>query len=208
MTRLTSFRRRLRRRLLAHRRLIAAVCTGLAVAAGLQVTAGPPPATTTVLTAAHDLAGGAVVRAEDLRPVRFMPGSVPRGVITSAAQAVGRTTSTPVRAGEPITDVRLLGGSMLQGYPGAVAAPVRIGDAGAVALLRIGDRVDLLAADPQTGRATVVADNAPVIALPTPGPDQSGLVSGGLLVVAVPAATGQALAAAGVSSLLSVVIRR
>ena len=46
---------RLRRRVLLHRRLLAALCVGAAVLAGLQAAAPPPPATVAVWTAARDL---------------------------------------------------------------------------------------------------------------------------------------------------------
>ena len=60
---------------------------------------------------------------------------------------------------------------LLAGYPGRVAAPVRVGDPGTARLLRVGDRVTLFAADPQ-GEAEPVeaARDVPVVALPaTPG---------------------------------------
>ena len=39
-------------------------------------------------------------------------------------------------------------------------------DPGAVALLRVGDRIDVLATDPESGEATVLLDGSPVLALP------------------------------------------
>src|SRR5512141_1988757 len=149
MSRLALSYRRVRRTVLARRRPIAAVCAAVAVAAALQANAAPPPPRTLVLTAAHDLPAGVVVRAGDLARTPFDPDSVPSGVLPDPAAALGRTTTGPVRAGEAITDARLLTTSLLRGYPGLVAAPVRIGDPAAVRLLRVGDRVDLLAADPQ-----------------------------------------------------------
>lgn len=199
--------RRLRRAFVARRRVLAAVAAVAAVLVGLQAAAPSAPPTRSVLTAAHDLPGGTVVGRDDLALTAFSPDSVPAGVVTSADQLVGRTTTGPVRAGEPITDVRLVGGSLLEGYPGRVAAPVRIGDPGAVALLRIGERVDVIAADPQGRReAVVVAAGAPVVALPEAG--ESELASGGLVVLAVTGETAQALAAASVSAYLSVVLTR
>jgi hypothetical protein len=41
----------------------------------------------------------------------------------------GRTLAGPVRAGEPVTDVRLVSPSLAAGYPGRVLVPVRIADA-------------------------------------------------------------------------------
>jgi Flp pilus assembly protein CpaB len=207
MNRLSVLHRRVRRTLLARRRLLAGLAAAVAVAAGLQATAEPPPPKAWVLTAARDIPGGTVVGPADLTRVAFDPASVPSGVLGSRAEAVGRTTAAPLRAGEPITDVRLVSGSMLAAYPGMVAAPVRIVDAGAVALLRIGDRVDVLAADPQgAAEATVVAADAPVIAIPETREADSAMAPGGLVVLAISDKTAQTIAAAGVSRYLSIVI--
>jgi len=209
MNRFTLIHRRVRRTVFARRRLLAALTAAAAVAAGLQAAAGPPAPKAVLVVAAHDIPGGTVVSAADLARVEFDPSSVPAGVLASPAGAVGRTTATPVRAGEPITDVRLVGGSMLAGYPGMVAVPVRIGDPGAVALLRIGDQVDVLAADPQgESAAVVVAADAPVIAIPDHEETGAAVVSGGLIVLAITDTTAQDLAAAGVSAYLSIVINR
>jgi Flp pilus assembly protein CpaB len=207
MTALAPFHRRLRRRVLARRRLLAALAAATAVAGGLQAVAAPPPPTRSVLTAARDLPGGSVLAPSDLRRVAFAPDSVPAGVVGRAAEVVGRTTAAPLRAGEPVTDVSLVSGAMLEGHPGTVAAPVRIGDPEAVRLLRVGDRVDVLAADPRGEQETVVvAEGAPVVALPAGEEAVAGGPGGGLMVLAVPEATGRALAGAGVTHYLSVVI--
>lgn len=206
--RLARARRRLRRAVLTHRRLIAALAAASAAAIALQATAAPAAPTTPVLTAAHDLAAGTVLTPDDVRPVGFAPGTVPAGVV-QAAQAVGRTTVGPVREGEPITDARLLDAGLLDRLPGLVAVPVRIGDPGAVALLRVGDRVDVLAADPQ-GRspAQVVATGALVLDIPHASRDQvPGPLSGALIVLAVPEQTAMLLASRGPSAILTVLIR-
>lgn len=200
---------RLRRTVLARRRLIAAVCAALAVAAALRANAAPPPPRSAVLTAAHDLAPGALVRHDDLAVAALPPDSVPEGVLRSAGMAVGRRTVGPVRAGEPLTDVRLLGEGLLGRYPGTVAAPVRIGDAAAAELLRVGDRVTILAADPQgEGEVAAVASSVPVIAVPRPRRADPGLSSGALVVVAVPEATAAVLAGAAATSFISFVLVR
>ncbi len=199
--------RRLRRSVLARRRPLAALCAGVAVLAALHALAAPPPPLTPIVTARTDLPAGAVVRAGDLHRTPFAPGSVPRGVLADAALAVGRTTAGPVRAGEPLTDVRLVTRSLLAGYPGLVAVPVRIGDPGAVRLLRVGDRVDLLAADPQ-GRtaAAVLGRDVPVLALPRLGEESPGLTTGALVLLGLPAASAPDVAQASVSAYLSVVL--
>jgi Flp pilus assembly protein CpaB len=205
---LAAAHRRLRRAVLTHRRLLAALAAASAAAIALQAAGAPPPETTPVHTAAHDHAPGPVLTAADLRRVGFAPGTVPAGVV-DAQQALGRTTVGPVREGEPITDARLLGAGLLDGRPGLVAVPVRIGDPGAVGLLRVGDRIDVLAADPQArSPAELVATGALVLAIPRTVSDRvPGPLSGALVVLAVPEQTARVLAAAGVSSFLSVLLR-
>lgn len=164
--RLSSPLRAVRRAVLARRRLLAALLTAVAVAAGLHAAAAPPPATVAVAVAARDLPAGTLLAPGDLRSVGFAPGSVPAGVSRDAA---GRTLAAPLRAGEPVTDVRLVGPALTEGYPGLSAVPVRLPDPAMAALLRVGDHVDLVSADPQGGPAGVVARDVPVLALPAPG---------------------------------------
>ena len=201
--------RRLRRLVLARRRPLAALAAAVAVVATLQAAHPPPPARTPVLTAAHDLPGGVVVGPDDVRRTPWDPGTVPSGTLPGARAAIGRTTAGPVRAGEPLTDVRLVSESLLRGYPGLVAVPLRIGDAGAVRLLRVGDRVDLLAADPQGERpADTLGQGVPVLAIPGSDRGQGAPASGALVVVGLPEASVTRVAQASVSRFLSVALRR
>lgn len=178
--RLTTARRSVRRAVLARRRLLAAGLAAAAVASGVQAARADAPATVSVLVAARDLPAGTVLGADDLVRAAYAPESVPQGL---ARSAVGRTLAAPMRAGEPFTDVRLVGPALTDGYPGRVALPVRLPDAGVVALLRVGDRVDLVAADPRAGSATVVAHGVPVLALPTAAAEVGPTGTPGRLVV-------------------------
>src|SRR3954471_11329926 len=108
--------RRVRRAVLARRRLLATVCVAGAVLTGLRAQAAPPPARTPVVTAAHDLPAGTVLRLDDLRSSGFDPDSVPSGVLGVTA-VVGRTTPPPGRAGDPSPGPRLVSRSLLDGYP-------------------------------------------------------------------------------------------
>jgi Flp pilus assembly protein CpaB len=159
-----------------------------------------------VTVAAHDLASGAVLTSGDLEVSRLPASSAPRGLVTHPA---GRTLAAPIRQGEPITDVRLVAPALIAGYPGRVAMPVRIADADMVGLLRVGDHVDLVAADPRDGTATYAALHVPVLALPTPTDDTRSDALGGrlLLVAALPDEVAQ-IAGASATELLSVVISR
>jgi len=199
--RLTRILRRVRRAVLARRRLLAALLTGVAVAAGVQAATAPPPPSVGVLTAARDLPAGAVLGSDDLVTVDFAPGSVPTG---ATREAVGRTLAAPVRRGEPVTDVRLLGPALTAGTPELTAVPVRLPDAGMVELLEVGDRIDLIATDPQGAGASVVATGVPVLALPSGSAetDASGQ-PGGLVVVGVASTEVTALADAGVRLFLT-----
>lgn len=200
--------RRLRARILAHRRPLAAVLAALAVAAALQANAVPAPERVPVLTAAHDLPPGARLDAADVTLARFAPGTVPDGAL-SLEDLVGRTTVGPVRRGEPLTDARVLDRGLLARYPGSVAVPVRVGDAAAVDLLRVGDRVSILAADPQqAGPATLLADSVPVLAVPGRRRADATVTSGALVLVAADSVTARGLAGAAVASYLSVVLVR
>jgi Flp pilus assembly protein CpaB len=168
---------------LARRRLLAALCTAGAVAAGLHAVAAPPPATVMVRTAAHNLPAGTVLSEADLGSVGFAAGSVPDGL---PGDVVGRTLASPVRAGEPITDVRLVGAGLADAHPDLTAMPIRLPDLGGVALLDPGDRIDLVATDPQAGGSRVVAAGALVLAVPATadGADPAS-PSGALVVVGV-----------------------
>ena len=60
--------------------------------------------------------------------------------------ATGRTLAGPIRAGELLTDARVIGPGLLTGQPaGTVAMPIRLGDPVTGTLVRAGDRVDVLA---------------------------------------------------------------
>ncbi len=176
-------RRVVRRQVLARRRLLAALCTAGAVATGLHAVAAPPPATVAVPIAAADLPAGTVLGEDDLGSAAFAAESVPDGL---ARDAVGRTLASPVRAGEPITDVRLVGEGLADAHPDLTAMPVRLPDPGAAALLEPGDRIDLVATDPQAGGSRVVADDAVVLAVPsTAGAGDPASPGGALVVVGV-----------------------
>lgn len=202
MRRLAALLRSVRRAVLARRRLLAALLTAVAVAAGLQAATAPPPAEVPVLVAIRDLPSGTVLGADDLRTTGFAPGSVPSGAVEVAA---GRTLAAPLRAGEPVTDVRLVGPALTEGYPGLAAVPVRLPDAGVADLLTVGDRVDLVATDPQGGSASVVASDAPVLALPADdgGAGTTGL-GGRVVVLGVPPSGVPLVAEASARTFLSV----
>lgn len=204
--RLRRTRRAVRRVVLARRRLLAALCAGGAVAAGLHALAAPPPPTVPVTTAARDLPAGTLLSASDLSTEEFAPDSVPDG---PAPAPVGRTLASPVRAGEAITDVRLVGDELADAHPELTTMPVRLPDPGAAALLEVGDRIDLFATDPQAGQTRVVGAGAVVLATPpADGPETAGAPTGTVVVLGVPPGSATAVADAGVRWFLSYAFAR
>nr|PZN36762.1 MAG: Flp pilus assembly protein CpaB [Actinomycetota bacterium] len=194
------------RRLLARRRR--PIAAGLA-AAGMAcalVSIRPAPGVE-ILVAARDLPGGPLT-ASDVTSARFPPDVLPAGVLRPGAQVTGRVLASPMRAGEPLTDARLLGPGLLAGYGSdLLATPVRIADADAAKLLSPGDVIDVLSApaDLAADRPTAalpVAQNVRVITTPTGDSD-----TGALVVLATTPAQAAHLALAQASGRLSVAIR-
>ena len=181
------------------------LCAGIAVLAAVHAARPQPAPTVPVRVAAHDLASGTVLSGDDLVTRHYPADIAPPGSVT---RAVGRTLAAPVRAGEPVTDVRLVAPSLVSGYPGRVALPVRVADADAVALLRVGDRVSLVAADPRRGTASYVAVDVPVLALPHSDPEaaEAARLPGRLVVVGSFPSDVDHIAGAAATDLLSIVI--
>lgn len=214
--------------LLRHRRIVAAGCAALAVAIGLGTLTPAKPRVVRVVAAARDLAGGAVLTPDDVQWVALPVAVEPTGALTTMSDAVGRATTGPIRSGEAITDVRLVGGGSAGGLAdaplappggGLVATPVRLADMQAAGLLRVGEHVDVLAATPSSGggsgagRAAVVADDVRVVAIPaTPDGGNAALDSatgdGALVVLATSTDQAKALAQAELSARLSAVVVR
>jgi pilus assembly protein CpaB len=196
--------RRAHRRVLLHRRPIAALTAGGAVLAGLQVASPPPPETVAVWTAARDLPSGTTLGRQDLDSRRLSLASLPDRAVDDLDQVVGRTLAAPMARGEVITSLRTLHGGLLRGYPGTTAVPLRITDAAVVDLLRVGDRVSFVVADPD-GRTPPrqLLEDVPVVAIPRAGEGalRSG-TPGRLVVVAVPSESASEVAASAATSIL------
>ena len=186
-----------------HRALLAAGLAAASVAAGLSAVAPGAAPTTGVLTAGRDLPAGAVLAPGDLVTARVPQSLVPAGALTDAAAVVGRPVAGPVRRGEPLTDVRLLGAALLPDGSD-VAVPVRLAEPATAALVAAGDKVDVLAASPEGGvAAAVVATGLAVLSVPAPSDLPA---EGALVVLAASRSTAARLAAAAVTGRLSVAV--
>jgi pilus assembly protein CpaB len=208
--------RELRRAAAWHRRLLVAGLLAASMAFAIQALSPQPTPGVSVLVAAKNLAGGTPLSAADVHVQDLPSSAVPDGSLRAEADVTGRSLVAPVRAGEVLTDVRVIGRSYLESYgDDVVAAPVRIADAASVGLLRAGDIIDVLASGAGADRANscaarLVASGVPVITIPRTDSDVLGrrdVGDGGLLVVATTSETAARLAAAAVTERLSLVIR-
>ncbi len=188
---------------------VALLCTAVL----LSLRPGTPPAGTSpdptvpVVVAATDLPAGAVLDGSGLVVVGMPPGVRPTGSSAEVADLAGRVLAAPLRSGEPVTDVRVVGAGVTALLPpGQVAAPVRPADLAVAALVRAGDRVDVLATVEGSATAEVVARGALVLSADGRSGDASAEPSGGLLLVAVLPETAARLAAAAASATLTRVL--
>lgn len=197
----------LRRAFRWHRRTFAALLAAVAVLAGLNALTTGSPDGVPVVVAARTIPGGQRVAAADLAVVHVPGATIPDGAGADPAEFVGRTVVVDVPARAVLTPSVLLD-SAGRARTGALALPVRFGESSAVALLRVGSRVDVLGpADGGSGYGVVAAD-VPVLALPTGG--SGGLVDGGgepLVLLEVSPAQASAIAAAASVSALSFALR-
>lgn len=190
----------------AHRRLLAAVTAGVAVLLVLAALRADGDTTRAVVTD-HDLPSGTVLSRSDLRVTHLPVEAVPQGAVASPDDLVGRTLVGPARAGEVVTDRRVLDPRDLTGYAveDPALVPVRLSDTAALGLLRVGDRVDVVAVDPH-GRdePRVVAAQAVVVSVPSADGRAAGEDAVGVVTDASSAAR---VAAAGLATALAVVAR-
>lgn len=136
--------------LLHLRRILAGLLALVAVCLAVL----PDGSTVDVLVAARDLAPGVPLGEADVRLVAVPPSLSPAGAV-SQREALGRALVSAARAGEPLTDARLVPAD-----PGVSSVAVRLADAGVVGLLRPGSRVDVVGASAQ-----VLAADASVVAV-------------------------------------------
>lgn len=184
-------------------RIIATFVAASAMACAL-IGLRPDSASVAVLTAARDLPGGSL-GASDLKTVAMRPETVPDGALRPGAPIVGKVLTGPVRRGEPLTNVRLLGPGLLTARgPGTVAAPVRVADPQTARLLSPGDVVNVLAAPSSwdgSAPARTVAEGVTVLATPGGEADQ-----GALVVLATSSTQAAELASAQAGGHLSITI--
>ncbi|QGN59072.1 SAF domain-containing protein [Nostocoides sp. HKS02] len=148
-------RRAWRRRMV--RRVLAAACASAAVLGVVGALRAPAQGPTVpVLVATRPLAVGESA-VDAVRVTRWPVAIAPAAALRSASDVVGRRLTSVVGAGEPLTEQRLSGAGLLDGQPsGSVAVHVALADPGAGAMVRPGDRIDLVSPDGVAARAVLV----------------------------------------------------
>ena len=199
---LTALRRYRRggRRARALRR-VAAVFLMLLAAGFASIRPSSPGDGTAIVVAARDLAAADL----SLQAVADPPDGAVRASNGGTAGTVGRTLASPVRRGEILTDVRLLGQAGPRAGPGRVAVPARLGDADVVELLRPGMHVALVSV-PRDGTAPArsFTDDAVVLSVADAATGAlSAQNQGRIVVFAVPSAAADAVAAAGLTGAIA-----
>ncbi|MGV9675194.1 SAF domain-containing protein [Nocardia sp. NPDC003482] len=191
------------------RRALAAILT--LCAAALFIRGDPSAHSTDVVVAARDLSPGRVVAAEDVRRVARPAGFVPEGSVRDPSAVLGATVSGAVRSGEILTDLRVLGPRLARAAagPDARIVPIRLADKAVAEILRVGDRVDVLAAerdgaDPaRAGPPRTLAADA-VVVLVTAAENRRGPADERIVLVALDSAPAIAVAAASLRTELTV----
>lgn len=174
----------------------------LAVVALAMVASPPPEPTTEVVVAARALQGGTTLTTDDVRLERLPSRWLPPDAITDLSSVVGKVLVVGLSPPGVLTPSLVLG--QRSTAPGRALVPVRLAETGVLALLRVGDTVDVIGVGAD-GQTAVIASGARVAALPTladAGPLDANSPRGALIVLDVPAA--QASSVSGASGQLGV----
>lgn len=193
------------RQLRWHRRKLGALCAAVAVFASLSALRPPAPPTVPVLTAAHDLAAGATLRAADLAEARLPRDLAPTPSL-GATHLIGRSLAAAVARGTPLTRLSLAGEAWTSLPPGRVAVAVRLQDGALAGLLSPGQHVGLLAVDPRSPtNASLLTPDAVVLAIPPVPPSSGTAMAGRLVVFEVSSGEAAMVTSSAVSRYLSVI---
>lgn len=163
------------------------------------------PGARTVVTTG-DLPSGHVLSRADLTLEAIPERVVPDGAQQELSSLEGRTLGSPVRAGEPVTDVRLVSPALTRlttGDSDHTAVAIHLAEPAIANLLHPGRRVDLVTTDPRN--SAVLAENVPVLALrPGRGAEDEREQ---LVMVGLPRPQAAPVAAAAVAQTVTVTLR-
>lgn len=179
------------------RRLQRPVAAALIATGGLLLWArgnAPSPTVPTVV-ATSDVAAGEIVSDADVRVLGWPADSRPAPAASSAEVIIGRRSTSPIRAGEPLTEQRVVGPAVLAASGvDQVAVALPKDPLSASGLVRPGDRVNLVGRT-DAGPRTLVT-GAAVLTLA----EESGAV------LSVPASAAPAVVQAAATESIAMVL--
>ncbi|WP_068427604.1 SAF domain-containing protein, partial [Piscicoccus intestinalis] len=177
------------------RRVIAALLLGAAVWAGITAFAPSEPEREQTVTLTRDLPAGHRLAADDLTSVPVEPRHAPASRLTDSAGAVGQVLAHSMERGEVLTAARLRPARELTGLTlDERALHVPVSDRGSLALVRPGDRVDVVSS------ATGELVGAGLLVLSIDAASEEGDSDAAGLVLAVPPADVGRIVPAAVGS--------
>ncbi|GAA4837387.1 SAF domain-containing protein [Actinomycetospora corticicola] len=189
------------------RRLAAGALVLLAAVLGVLGAVSPEVAGSPVVVAARDLAPGGALAPDDVVLVDRPPDTVPRGALVATDAAVGGHLVGGVRAGEVLTDVRLVGPGAARASAGtadAAGVPLRLADPALAVLVRPGALVDVVGGARGGGQdGAILAPGARVLTVLS-GEDRT---SSPVVVVALPGPLAARVAAATTGQEVTLTLR-
>jgi pilus assembly protein CpaB len=195
------------RRALLLRRLAAGGLVALAAVVGGLGVASPEVTGSPVVVAVRDLAPGIPLALSDVAVVDRPPDTVPGGAVTAPDAVVGGHLVGGVRAGEVLTDVRLVGPDAARasaGTPDAAGVPLRLADPALAGLVRPGAQVDVVGGARGGGEGgAILASGARVLAV-LPAEDRT---SSPVVLVALPGPVAARVAAATTGQEVTLTLR-
>lgn len=172
MNSIPDLRYHLRRFVFRRRRPLAAALAFLAVITGVSAIQ-PEAESVPIVVAAHALRAGTVLAADDLVRADWA-SRPPAGASPKIANFIGETVAAPLGEGEPLTDMRVVGPSLFDGYGStALATTIRIADAAALTGMHSGDAAAVIGTDPESGKASVISRDIHLLSTPPKNDDAS-----------------------------------
>ncbi|WP_083801489.1 SAF domain-containing protein [Brevibacterium mcbrellneri] len=156
------------------RRLLAAVCAGLATVTLVMVLL-PRSHGDRIVVAHTRIDPGTVITARLVTTRVFPPQLIPENAVTDPAQVVGTTSASSLDAGTPVTTTALLESAPANIPPGHVRVPISVSDPATTSVLRPGHRIQVYSSTSEEANSLV--DDALVVSVTTANDQFTGQTS-------------------------------